>query len=127
MAKKGGMPTYKTIDDYIENQKLEAQEILKELRAIIHQTLPDVEEVENTKAPNFKLNPKNKSNQQLMMAAYAKFVSFYPFPSTLEAFKDQLGDFELGKGVVKFPFNKNLPKELLQEMIRYRYQELDEE
>jgi len=124
MAKKGPMPNYATIDDYIANQSIKAQTVLKELRAIIKEAAPDAIEVKNYKVPTFILVPNGKRDQQIMMAGYAKFVSFYPFPSTMEKFSEQLKDFKQGKGSIQFPFNKPLPKDLIIQMVKYRKEEI---
>lgn len=124
MAKKGPMPAFETVDAYINAQPQEAQQVLQELRNIIKEAAPDCVEVLNYKIPSFTLVPHGKREQQIMMAAYAKFVGFYPFPTTMEAFAEQLKDFKQGKGSVQFPYNKPLPKELIKEMVVYRRKEL---
>lgn len=124
MGKKGGMPIFKTIDDYIHNQKEEAQSILVELRSLIKEAVPEAIEIKNYKVPSFTLVPEAKPELQLMIVAYAKYVSFYPYQATVEHFSDELTNFELGKGTVKFPFNKALPKELIKRMVIFRKEEL---
>lgn len=124
MPSKSPMPSFTTVDDYIANQAEAAQEILKELRSLIHDAAPDVVEIPDSKVPSFTLVPDAKPKLQLMMAAYAKFVSYYPFEKTVEAFADQLKDYETGKGSVKFPLNKPLPKELISKMVKFRMEEL---
>lgn len=124
MAKKGGMPNFETIDDYISHQSKEAQKILKDLRKIIKKAAPDAEEVLNYKIPSFNLIPNGKRDQQIMMAAYAKFVGFYPFPSTMEKFSDELKEFKQGKGSVQFPLDKELPEDLIFRMVQFRRNEL---
>lgn len=124
MAKKGPMPAFETVDAYINAQPQEAQQVLQELRNIIKEAATDCVEVLNYKIPSFTLVPGGKRDQQIMMAGYAKFVGFYPFPTTMEAFAEQLKDFKQGKGSVQFPYNKPLPKELIKEMVVYRRKEL---
>lgn len=126
MPPKSPMPSFATVDEYTANQPKAAQEILKELRNIIHAAAPDVVEIAHSKVPSFTLVLDAKPKLQLMMAAYAKFVSFYPFEKTVEAFADQLKDYETGKGSVKFPLNKPLPKELISKMVTFRMEELRE-
>ncbi len=103
MGKKGPMPTYATIDDYIVSQPAEVQNVLQALRAIIKEAAPDAIEVLNYKVPTFTLVPNGKRDQQIMMAGYAKFVGFYPFPTTMERFKEELKEYKQGKGSVQFP------------------------
>lgn len=124
MAKKGPMPTYETIDDYIANQSEEAQRVLQELRAIIKEAAPDAEERLNYKVPSYTLVPNGKKDQQIMMAAYAKFIGFYPFPTTMAHFSDELKEYKQGKGSIQFPFNKPLPKALIIQMVQYRKAEI---
>ncbi len=124
MGKKGPMPDFATIDDYIASQPPEVQKILQELRGIIKEAAPDAEEILNYKVPSFTLVPGGKREHQIMIAGYAKFVSFYPFPSTITEFADDLKDFKLGKGSVQFPLNKPLPKDLIFKMVQFRSNEI---
>lgn len=124
MGKKGPMPTFATIDDYITSQPKETQIVLEELRSIIKEAAPGAEEIINYKIPSFRLVPKGKSNQQIMMAGYAKYVSFYPFPTTVAKFADELKEYKQGKGSVQFPFNKPLPKDLIIRMVKFRKEEI---
>ncbi|OIQ21106.1 MAG: hypothetical protein BM557_04960 [Flavobacterium sp. MedPE-SWcel] len=124
MGKKGAMPIFETVDDYIANQSEEAQGVLQELRAIIKEAVPDALELPNYKVPSFTLIRETKPEQQIMIAAYAKFISFYPFPAVVEQFEDELKDYKHGKGSVSFPFNKPLPKELIIKMIQFRKDEI---
>jgi len=124
MGKKGSMPNFATIDDYIANQPIEAQKILEELRSIIKEAAPDVTEVLNYKVPSFILVPNGKRDQQIMMAGYANFVGFYPFPTTMAAFVDELKNYKQGKGSVQFPLSKPLPKDLIIRMVKFRKEEI---
>ena len=124
MGKKGPMPDFATIDEYIASQPQEAQEILQELRSIIKEAAPDAEEILNYKVPSFTLVPGGKREHQIMIAGYAKFVSFYPFPSTMEQFADELKEFKQGKGSVQFPLKKPLPKDLIFRMVQFRRKEI---
>lgn len=124
MGKKGPMPDFETIDDYIASQPVEVQAVLQELRSIMKEAAPDAIEVLNYKIPSFTLVPGGKRDQQIMMAGYAKFVGFYPFPTTMAAFSEELKEYKQGKGSVQFPLNKPLPKELIIRMVRYRKEEI---
>ena len=124
MGKKGPMPNFVTINDYIANQPREAQKVLKELRSIIKEAAPDAIEILNYKVPSFTLVQGGKRDQQIMMAAYAKFVGFYPFPTTMAEFSDELKDYKQGKGSVQFPLNKPLPRNLIIRMVKFRREEI---
>jgi uncharacterized protein YdhG (YjbR/CyaY superfamily) len=124
MAKKGPMPDFTTVDDYIASQPVATQKALLELRNIIKEAAPDATEVLNYKVPSFTLVPGGKRDQQIMMAGYAKFVGFYPFPTTVAAFSDELKGYKQGKGSVQFPLDNPLPKELIIRMVKFRREEL---
>ncbi|NRA51146.1 MAG: DUF1801 domain-containing protein [Phaeodactylibacter sp.] len=124
MGKKGSMPIYKTIDHYIQSQTEEAQLVLQELRSLIREAVPDAAELPDYKVPSFTLIPGIKPAQQLMIVAYTKYVSFYPYQATVAHFMDELAGYDLGKGTVKFPFGKPLPRELIKRMVVFRKEEL---
>jgi len=124
MEKQGAMPNFKTVDDYIANQPEKAQNILQELRDIIKEAVPEVVEIPNYKVPSFTLIPGTKPAQQIMIAAYAKYISFYPFSATIEKFAEELKDYQHGKGSVNFPFDKPLPKDLIIRMVQFRKDEI---
>jgi len=124
MGKKGGMPIYKTVDDYINSRVVDAQVILSELRMLIKEAVPEAVEIPNSKVASFTLVPDSKPALQLMIAAYSKYVSFYPYQGAIEHFADEVSEFDLGKGTVKFKFNTPLPKELIKGMVVFRKEEL---
>jgi len=124
MGKKGPMPNFKTIDDYINNQPKAAQSILQELRSIIREEVPEAIEIPDTKVPSFTLVPDPTTKLQIMIASYAKFVSFYPFSGVIDEFAHELKGYEIGKGSVKFPFNTPLPKNLIIQMVKFRKDEI---
>jgi uncharacterized protein YdhG (YjbR/CyaY superfamily) len=124
MGKKGSMPKFETIDDYIANQPKEVQQVLHELRSIIKEAAPDAIEVLNYKVPSFTLVPGGKRDQQIMMAGYAEFIGFYPFPTTIAEFSNELKDYKQGKGSVQFPLSKPLPKDLIVRMVKFRREEI---
>jgi len=124
MGKKGVMPNFKTVDDYIGNQTEEAQLILREIRNLIKEAVPETVEIPNYKVPSFTLIPGTKPEQQLMIVAYAKYISFYPYQTVIKHFADELEGFELGKGTVKFQIHDPLPKDLIKRMVVFRKNEL---
>lgn len=124
MKKNEPMPNFDTIDDYISFQPEETQKVLQELRSIIKEAAPDAIEVLNYKVPSFTLVPGGKRDQQIMMAGYKKFVGFYPFPTTMAEFYNELTNYKKGKGSVQFPLDKPLPKDLIIRMVRFRRKEV---
>ena len=56
-------------------------------------------------------------------AAWKKHIGFYPTPSGIQAFKDELSIYECAKGSVKFPIEKPLPLELISKIVQFRVTE----
>lgn len=124
MDKTAPRPSFATMEEYIANQPKEVQKVLNELKSIIKEAAPEAIEIMNYKVPAFNLVPDGKRDQQIMMAGYAKFVGFYPFPTTMEKFADELKGFKQGKGSVQFPLDMPLPRDLIIRMVKFRKDEL---
>ena len=108
------------VDAYIANQPPEAQNALNKIRSYIWQAAPNISELMNYNIPAFALVEGGKRDKQIMIAGYPKHVGFYPHPSTIEAFSEQLSEYKYAKGSVQFPISKPIPKELVIKMVRYR-------
>lgn len=108
----------KNIDEYIAGFPGEVQEILEKLRKTIRDAAPDAEEVINYQIPTFKLN-----GNLVHFAAYKKHIGFYPTPSAIEKFKDELSKYEGAKGSVKFPLDQPIPYDLIGKIVSFRVQE----
>lgn len=115
------MVKYKTVEDYIDALPRETASKVRTLRQLIVSTIPQVEEVMSYGIPCYNLVDKATLEEKLMIAGYKKHVSFYPHPSTIDAFREQLQDYTVRKGTIQFALSKPLPQELIQEMILYRY------
>jgi len=103
------------IDKYISGFPSEVQEMLRQLRATIQQAAPEAGETINYAMPTFTL----KGNL-VHFAAYKKHIGFYPAPSGIEAFKDELQIYKWAKGSVQFPLNKPLPLDLISRIVKFR-------
>lgn len=108
--------TATTIDAYIGDFPLETQRVLEELRALITETAPDAVETISYAIPTFDLNGKHLVH----FAGYARHVGFYPTPSGLEAFEEDLKPYKRGKGSVQFPLGQPLPRDLIRRIVAYR-------
>ena len=94
----------KTIDDYIASFPAEVQEILEKIRSTIRKAAPDAEETINYGIPTFTLN-----GNLVHFAGFKNHVGFYPTPSGIEKFKEELSAYEGAKGSVQFPLDKRMP------------------
>ena len=53
-------------------------------------------------------------------AGYARHVGFYPVPSAMEAFKEELAPYKSGKGSAQFPLGEPLPVGLIRRIVAFR-------
>lgn len=110
--------TYGTVDEYIMQFPQELQEVLQQLRMTIAASAPEAEERISYQMPAYYY----KGNL-VYFAAFKKHIGFYPTPSGIEAFKDELTGFKQSKGTVQFPAGKPLPLELISRIVKYRVEE----
>jgi uncharacterized protein YdhG (YjbR/CyaY superfamily) len=108
----------KDMDEYIARFPPDVQQILEEIRSAIRKAAPDAQETISYQMPTFTL----KGNL-VHFAAFKKHIGFYPTPTGIEAFKNELSEFEGGKGSVKFPLDKPIPFDLISKIVQFRVQE----
>jgi Uncharacterized conserved protein len=111
--------TASSIDDYIAGFPPETQTGLKELRALIKASAPGATETISYAMPAFDLNGQHL----VFFAGYAKHIGFYPIPTGIEAFEDELKAYKLGKGSVQFPLGQPLPTDLIRRIVEFRVEE----
>jgi uncharacterized protein YdhG (YjbR/CyaY superfamily) len=56
-------------------------------------------------------------------AAYPNHIGFYPTPSGITAFADELSRYKSAKGSVQFPIDQPLPLELISRIVLFRVAE----
>jgi len=110
---------YETIDEYIETFPKDVQAILRKMRQTIRDAAPGAVEAISYQMPTFKLNGRNLVH----FAAFKSHIGFYPIPSGIEAFKEELSPYKQGRGSVQFPLDKPVPYDLVERIVRYRVKE----
>ena len=112
---------FKTIDEYIAMFPEDVQRLLNELRQTIREAAPEAQETINYRMPTFTLN-----GNLVHFAAFKNHIGFYPTPSGMEAFKQELSAYKGAKGSVQFPIDQPLPLALIRRMVEYRVKENSE-
>lgn len=107
-----------TIVEYIAGFPPEIQEILEKIQTTIRKAAPDAQETIKYQMPTFTL----KGNL-VHFAAFKKHIGFYPVPSGIEKFKDELSVYKGGKGSVQFPLDKPIPYDLIGRIVAFRVTE----
>jgi uncharacterized protein YdhG (YjbR/CyaY superfamily) len=110
--------TAKSIDEYIAEFPPGTRKVLEELRALIKAAAPDATEKISYAIPTFYLN-----GNLVHFAGFEKHVGFYPEPSGIEAFREELKPYKSAKGSVQFPLGQPLPTDLIRKMVELRVAE----
>ncbi len=120
MTSKKARPA--SITEYINAAPKEAREKLREMRACIRASAPGAKESLKWGMPAF-------SYRRILVtfAAFKNHIGFYPTPSAVEAFADDLSKFVTAKGSIQFPLEKPLPLPLIRKITAFRVRESVEE
>jgi uncharacterized protein YdhG (YjbR/CyaY superfamily) len=108
----------KNIDEYIAGFPDDVQEILEKIRMTIRTAAPDAEETIKYQMPTFTLQ-----GNLVYFAAFKKHIGFYPVPTGIEQFKQELSVYERGKGSIRFPLDKPIPYDLISKIVKFRVKE----
>lgn len=109
---------FSSIDEYIATFPEDIQKRLQEVRAVIKASAPDAEEKISYQMPTFFL----KGNL-VHFAAFKNHIGFYPTPSGIEPFKEELSVYQGAKGSIRFPLDQPLPLELIGKIVKLRVAE----
>jgi len=107
-----------TIDEYIAQFPEDVQHIMQKIRAVIKEAAPDAVEKISYQMPAFYLN-----GNLVYFSAFKHHIGFYPIPSGIEAFKQELSAYKRAKGSVQFPLDKPIPYDLIRKIVKYRVAE----
>lgn len=108
----------KNIDEFIAGYPEDVQKILRKIRATIKKAAPNAEETIHYGIPTFTLN-----GNLVHFSAFKKHIGFYPTPSGIAKFKNELSAYESAKGSVKFPLDQPIPYELIAKIVKFRVKE----
>ncbi|RAP77248.1 iron chaperone [Paenibacillus montanisoli] len=106
---------FRTIDEYVSQFPQEIQDILHQVRRVIHEAAPDAKEKISYQMPTFDFH-----GNLVHFAAFNSHIGFYPTPSGIEAFQGELSAYKGAKGSVQFPFTKPIPYDLISRIVRFR-------
>ena len=115
------MKSYKNINEYMKDVPKDHREYVKTMRELTKKIVPKGEEVIRYDMPTMQIGGKNL----IHYAAMKGHFGFYPAPSGIIAFKNELdkAGIEYSKGCIRFPYNKPLPVSLMTKIIKFRLKE----
>lgn len=105
----------KNIDSYIQDCPPEVQARLYEVHSLIEAIAKDATQCISWGMPTFKMR------ENLVHYAHNKHhLGLYPGSEAIVEFEDRLKDFKHSKGAIQFPYAKELPIKLIQDIVQYR-------
>lgn len=116
MTNKDSSP--QNIDEYIAGFPEDIQEILQKVRQTIREAAPGAQETIKYQIPTFVLE-----GNLVHFGGYKSHIGFYPAPSGIEKFKQELSGYKGAKGSVKFPLDNPIPYDLIKEIVLFRVNE----
>ena len=113
----------KDVTAYIAGFPAPARAALTRVRSIIRRAVPAAEEMISYQIPAYKLHGR----PVLFFAAWKEHYSLYPSNARLvAAFKDQLSQYEISKGTIRFPLSDGVPATLIERIARFRARQVME-
>ena len=109
---------FKTIDEYISQFPSDDQDIINNIRKVINDPAPEAKQKISWRMATFTLH-----GNLVHFAGYKNHIGFYPGPSGVEHFKNELTDYKTSKGTIQFDINKPLPIVLIDRIVRFRVNE----
>lgn len=106
-----------TVDEYIAAQSETVQPKLHEIRAILRAALPDAEERISWSMPTYR-----KGRNLIHFAASKKHIGLYPGDEATAVFAVDLEGFDVSKGTIRLPYDRELPAELIMKIARWCYE-----
>jgi uncharacterized protein YdhG (YjbR/CyaY superfamily) len=106
------------IDLYIESAPPSVREKLIQIRQLISKNAPQATEGIKYGMPTFILN-----GNLVHFAVFKNHIGFYPTPSAINMFKNDIAKYKWSKGSIQFPLTEDLPSELIVKIVKFRVSE----
>jgi len=107
-----------TVDAYIDQFQGSTRSSLESIRKTIKEAAPEAEEKMSWQMPTYVYH-----GNLVHFAAHTKHIGFYPGPGGIEAFKDRIAAYRWSKGAVQFPLDRDMPLQLIAEIVGFRITE----
>ncbi len=104
----------RTVEEYILQQDGAVQPRLREIRAILRHALPEAEERISWSMPTYW-----KGRNIIHFAASKRHVGLYPGGEATGVFAEELKGWDVSKGAIRLPYEKELPAALIARIARW--------
>jgi uncharacterized protein YdhG (YjbR/CyaY superfamily) len=107
------------VDEYIRAAPENARATLTEIRSILKMVAPDATE-------ELKWGKPVLIEKRILFSysAYKSHLNFMPTGPAMAPFREELDKYTTGKDTIQFPYNKPLPKTLIQRIAKYRMKDV---
>ncbi|WP_437918301.1 DUF1801 domain-containing protein [Sphingobacterium sp. LRF_L2] len=112
---------FTTVDEYIALYSPEEQILLQEVRKAIHEVAPEASETISYQMPTFRFN-----GNLIHFALYKNHLGIYPGSTAIEHFSQALSTYKTTKGAIQLPIDRPLPKDIIQKIVRFNLNLLQE-
>lgn len=113
------MAHFKTVDEYIKSFDGITKERLEEMRALVKEQIPKVEERISYDMPGFFLDKK----LIVYFAGYKNHIGLYPGRTNSAAYNELAAKYASGKSTARFPHSEPLPTDIIKRFIKVRLEE----
>lgn len=111
---------FTNVTQYIAQYPNSTKERLNTIRQALIKVLPeDTLEKIAYQMPTYKWH-----ENVVHFAAYDTFIGFYPTPSAITHFANEISSYKSSKGAVQFPLDQPLPLDLIIAMAQFRIDEI---
>lgn len=104
----------RTIDEYVDQQDAAVRPRLREMRAILRSALPEAEERISWSMPTYW-----QGKNIIHFAASKKHLGLYPGGEATAVFAEALKEYDVSKGTIRLPYDRELPAELIEKIARW--------
>jgi len=109
------------IDEYLNKIETTQKNELERIRAIVHTTVPEVEETIDYGMPAFKY----KGKYLIGFYVYKNHMSLFPTSEPINSLKSKLGNYQLSKGTIQFSMDNIISESLIRKLLLYRIDNID--
>lgn len=111
----------KSIDEYLSTVEPQQRAQLEQIRTLVKQLVPSVEETMSYGMPTLKY----KGRALVYFTASKKHMSFYPSSWAIEELKDKLEGYRTTEHAIQFTLENPLPDALIEELVLNHVRDID--
>jgi uncharacterized protein YdhG (YjbR/CyaY superfamily) len=108
-----------TVDEYLARVPEPGRSTLQKIRATVRSIAPP----ETTEAISYRIPAFKYKGMLVWYAAFSDHCSLFPGSSVLAKYKDEIKNYAVSKGTIRFPVDKPLPATLLKRLVKAKIAE----